>query len=330
MKWTIVLLLVISLCYVHTGLSLKDQITHKKLLLVGPEGSALVYKYCNVPMIDVAPLREYTCTVNNDQVVMVIAPAYEGIRELNTALKSIRSAEFFNLVVFLWPQTLQGSFDPYVSVALSFLPYIKSDPRPFVAVVPETSDKHPEWEDFKQMVGINTIYLTKKNSYLMVFENVVHKIDAKVHVDNRNCPKGKSGCLASLNVVETKVGLKMIKDVEVGDEILTPRGYMPVIYVEDHPNVTIPCVHVGGIWLTADHFIYTQGAMTPAGELANTTMQVNLEVRTVVVKGDSFFCGQVLVSSYSRFRWLPSFSFVIDHLPTSIITLSRRVTYIFL
>jgi hypothetical protein len=78
-----------------------------------------------------------------------------------------------------------------------------------------------------------------------------------------------------------------------------------------------------------------------AGEVANMNITLGLEVRTIVVEGDSFFCNNVLVSSYSHYSWLPKFSFLIgftchsplqqishffsDKLPTRIIDLSRKV-----
>lgn len=41
--------------------------------------------------------------------------------------------------------------------------------------------------------------------------------------------------MANINVVETREGLKLVKDLQVGDYVLTPRGYSPIIYIEDHP-----------------------------------------------------------------------------------------------
>jgi len=323
MKWASVFLFAVYLSCVFGHVQ-------KKVLLVGPEGKSLISKYCTVPTEEhvIAPLREYTCDINAEKVILITAPVCQGVKDLDTTLHSFGSLEPINLVVLLWPSSPQESFDPYVPISLSFVPYIHIDQKPFV-LMSSLEEKEQGYQDFKHMIGINHVI------HHQIFEKLVQSIDPSVHLrlHDKYLQKGntgKLGCLASLNVVETKDGQKLIKDVEVGDEVLTPRGYMPIIFIEDHPNVTFPCVHYGGVWLTEDHFIYDQNVLVAAGSLANATMRVELEVRTVVVKGDSYFCRHVLVSSYSRFRWLPYFSFAIDRLPTSILALTRKATSIFL
>lgn len=78
MQWTSVLLLLISLLCVQGmfvskntrivfNLVLKGEYL-KKLLLVGPDGSGLLNKYCTVPSSGITPLKEYSCYVNGEEV----------------------------------------------------------------------------------------------------------------------------------------------------------------------------------------------------------------------------------------------------------------------
>jgi len=128
----------------------------------------------------------------------------------------------------------------------------------------------------------------------------------------------KGGCLSILNSVETKIGRKLIGDLQYSDEIKTPRGFSKILYLKEYQDL-FECVWIGNCNLTTDHLVYSEKGLVPAKQLSQdfNTQQV----RSVIVEGDSFYCGGVLVSSQTHFPWITKFCPLIDLLSPSCISL---------
>jgi len=127
------------------------------------------------------------------------------------------------------------------------------------------------------------------------------------------------GCFCEDNYVELKEGKKLIRDLQMGDEVKTPRGFDPVIFLKDVLEPKI-CTKVGNCFLTENHLVYdVDGKLRLARELGST--QSVSTVRGVMVKGDSFYCEGQLVSSHTHHPWLVSLTPFIDRVPTKVISL---------
>jgi len=128
----------------------------------------------------------------------------------------------------------------------------------------------------------------------------------------------KGGCFSRLNTVETKIGRKLIGDLQYSDEIKTPRGFSKILYLKEYQDL-FECVWIGNCNLTTDHLVYSEKGLVPAKQLSQDFN--SQQVRAVIVEGDSFYCGGVLVSSQTHFPWITKFCPLIDLLSPSCISL---------
>jgi len=128
------------------------------------------------------------------------------------------------------------------------------------------------------------------------------------------------GCFDVTLEVETDNGMKRIGDLQYGDRLKSPRGWSPVLYLKDYKEHYY-CVQIDGCVLTVDHLVYSEhGNLVRAKEVCPKQIPVEKKVRAVVVQGDSFYCGGILVSSQTHYPWLTYATPMIDMMPSYLIS----------
>ena len=92
----------------------------------------------------------------------------------------------------------------------------------------ELSQKYPKYEFLKKIV----VYRSTYKIYKTYLKNLMEfsQYDGRVHCsyNQARVPTGRLACLPITTQLITKKGRKSLKDLRVGDEVLTKKGYYPV------------------------------------------------------------------------------------------------------